>query len=499
MTARPTARPGMRYLALEDAGGSSDAARALPVDGSAGRGPLTPQRFPGVLRERWRAALVAALLVVAAVTAATLLPAPQYEASASLFVRTTTSGSISDRSVAADYARGQITTYADLATTPLVLDPVIEELALPTSSPALARSVSAAVPQDTSLIVVTARAGTPGDSAALADAVAASLRTQVEDLEGPTSVELTVVTPATVPDRQASPDVLQNIVLGAVAAVLAALLAALVRDLLDTRVRTAEDIRRLTDAPLLAAVPTVRRPEALVALTDRDAQGILAEAYRELRTNLRFLEMRGRSRSLLVTSSREGEGKTTTAINLAAALARADQRVLLVDADLRDPSVHRRLGLEGGAGLSTLLIGDAELEDLVQPLALANLTVLASGPVPPNPSELLDSDQMTAFLAEATGRYDIVVLDSAPLLAVTDATAIALRVSGTAFVTGSGSVSRAQLALALHKLLLVQARVLGIVLNRTPRSERTPYEDVYGAAAARSSRPEDASGPRTGP
>lgn len=476
-------RPPLRLQAPGLADAHPEGTAALPSPDRRPEGEtMSAQRLFRILRERWVPALVAALLVMAATGAATVIPAPRYEASSSIFVRTA-AGSISDRSVAADYARQQITTYADLAGTPLVLDPAIASLGLDTTSPELAREVEATVPEDTSLIMITVRAEDAEGAARLADAVAESLRTQVAGLEGTSSVELTIVTPATMPAAPASPDVVQNIVLGLLAALLAAVTAALLRDLLDSRVRTADDIGRLTDAPLLASVPSVRSRDALASVLERDAQGIQSEAYRELRTNLRFLELRGRSRSLLVTSSIKGEGKTTTAINLAAALARSERSVLLVDADLRDPSVHRCLGLEGGAGLSTVLIGDAELEDVLQPLDLAGLTVLASGPVPPNPSELLDSEQMSEFLRAATEQFDVVILDSAPLLPVTDATALARRVSGTAFVTGSGGVRRAQVVQALLKLRIVQARVLGIVLNRVPRSDRTVYADVYGAAA----------------
>lgn len=457
------------------------------------------QRYLAILRRRWLVALLTAVLTLGGVIAATVLQPPQYEATASIFVRTDAGGTVADRSAAADYARQQISTYADLTTTPLVLDPVIEELGLATTSADLSRRVSAAVPEDTLLIEVTGRAGDPEAAARLADAVAASLRTQVQTLEG-SGVELTVVTPAAPPERPASPDPVQDLALGTVAALLAGLLAAVLRDLLDSRVRTAEDVRRLTDLPIMTSVPAVRGGGADLALGERDAQGLHAEAYRELRTNLRFLEMRETSRSLLVTSSLAGEGKTTTAIQLAAALARADRRVLLVDADLRDPSVHDRLGLESGAGLSTVLIGDAELEDVTQEVELENLAVLTSGPVPPNPSELLDSEQMTAFLDAATALFDVVVVDSAPLLAVTDATAIARRVSGTAFVVGSAGVRRPQLVEALEKLRIVQARVLGVVLNRVPRSERAPYASVYGTApAAPASSPPAPSAPAPAP
>ncbi|WP_344358088.1 polysaccharide biosynthesis tyrosine autokinase [Brachybacterium phenoliresistens] len=425
---------------------------------------------------------MAALLALGGAAAATILPDPQYEASTSIFVRTAATGSISDRSAAADYTRQQIATYSDLALTPLVLQPTIDRLGLDLSPEELSPRISADVPEDTSLIVVSVRAESPQGAADLANAVSDSLRSEVAALEGATSVELTVVTPAVPANVPSSPDLVQNAILGTLAAVLVGVCAAVVRDLLDSKLRSPQDLKLLTDAPVLASIPTFRTRGSFASGLVHDPQGNHAEAYRELRTNLRFLEMRGRSRSVLVTSSVKGEGKSTTAINLAAALARSRRRVLLVDADLRDPSVHRCLGVEGGAGLSTVLIGDALLEDVVQPLDLENLTVLASGPVPPNPSELLDSAEMEAFLQEATATYDIVILDSPPVLAVADALVLSRMVSAVAFVAGCRTVQRNQASRALRKLQHVRARILGVVLNRVPRSDRDAYADVYGVA-----------------
>lgn len=443
---------------------------------------MTVQRYLTILRERWVAALLTFLLVLIAVGGVTALQPRMYESSANVFVRTDPGSSVTDRSAAADYARQQISTYADLVTTPIVLDPAIEALGLTTNAGELANRLSATVPEDTLLISITAQAGDAQSSAELANAVASSLRSQVAELEtasGPATVQLTVVTPATAPSSPASPNLVQNLVLGLLAALLAGFLVALLRKLLDNKVRKSEDIEALTDAAVIGTVARMTAGEDHAFLSQYGTEDSQAESYRELRSNLRFLELGETSRSLLVTSSVKGEGKSVTSINLAAALARADCNVLLVDADLRDPSLHSYLGLEGGAGLSTVLIGDSDLDDVVQPLELPKLTVLASGPVPPNPAELLDSEQMTAFLDEAGARYDVVILDSAPLHAATDAAALARRVSGTIFVAGSGTVRRTQLSRALRKLQLVDGRVLGVVLNGIPKTDSTAYSQMY--------------------
>ena len=443
------------------------------------------QHYLTILRERWVYALSTAFIVIAGVAGFTALQTPVYESSANVFVRTDPGNSVTDRSAAADYARQQIDTYADLVTTPIVLDSAIRSLDLDIDAGQLADSVSADVPEDTLLISITARAGGSEESAKLANAVAESLQEQVADLEttsGKATVQLTVVTPATAPRVPASPNLTQNFVLGLIAAILAGMLAAVLRDRLDNKVRKADDIEHLTDAAVIGTVPLISAGENHVFVSEHGSQNVQAEPYRELRSNLRFLEPRGKSRSLLVTSSVKGEGKSVTSINLASALARGGERVLLVDADLRDPSVHRYLGIEGGAGLSTVLIGDTELKDVVQPMERANLAIIASSPIPPNPAELLDSEQMTVFLEEAAKQYDVVVLDSAPVLAATDAVAMATRVSGTVFVARNGVVRRTQITQALRKIQLVQARLLGIVLNGVPRTSGTAYSQTYGSS-----------------
>src|SRR5699024_7601808 len=170
-----------------------------------------------------------------------------------------------------------------------------------------------------------------------------------------------------------------------------------------------------------------------------------------------------------------GEGKTSSAINLAHVLAQAGERVLLIDADLRRPSVAKYLGLESTAGLTAVLIEEARLEDVTQPLETDGLDVLASGPVPPNPSELLGSQRMKLLLDAAGSDYEYVVLDSAPLLAVTDAAVLSRVVGGTVMVAQSDRVKRQQLGEALEKLDAVEAHLLGIVLNRVLSDPRSAY------------------------
>jgi capsular exopolysaccharide synthesis family protein len=210
-----------------------------------------------------------------------------------------------------------------------------------------------------------------------------------------------------------------------------------------------------------------------------DPHGQRAESIRRLRTNLQFVDVDSGPRSILVTSSVPSEGKTTTVVNLAVALADAGSRVLLVDADLRRPSVAPVMGLEGSAGLTSILIGQASLGDVVQPWRNGRLDVLASGPVPPNPSELLGSAAMASLLADLTATYDVVLLDSPPLLPVTDAAILSRRAGGTLVVVGTDRIHKAELHDALGALEAVDAHVLGLVLNKVAQREFSAYASSY--------------------
>jgi succinoglycan biosynthesis transport protein ExoP len=209
-----------------------------------------------------------------------------------------------------------------------------------------------------------------------------------------------------------------------------------------------------------------------------------AEAFRQLRTNLQFVEVTDNGRTFVVTSSVPGEGKSTTSANLAITLAEAGSKVLLIDGDLRRPKVAEYMGIEGAVGLTDHLIGHAELDDVVQPWGGGNLEVLPAGQVPPNPSELLGSKAMIKLLADLDKKYDTVIIDAPPLLPVTDAAILAKLVSGGAImVIGSDKITKNQLGAAITNLDTVGGRLVGIIMNLLPAKGANAYGyySYYGA------------------
>jgi capsular exopolysaccharide synthesis family protein len=254
---------------------------------------------------------------------------------------------------------------------------------------------------------------------------------------------------------------------------------AVLRTVLDTQIRGEADVRPLTSAPVLGGITYEEDAAKKPLLTQAQPQSPRAESFRQLRTNIQFAHVSHESKALLVTSSLPGEGKSTTAINLALAMAQAGQSVALVDADLRRPMVASYLGLEATAGLTTALIGRAEIGDLLQPWGNDELYVLTAGRIPPNPSELLGSAKMKQLINHLERTFDAVIIDAPPLLPVTDAAVLAQEVGGVVLVVGAQKVRTNEVEKSLAALDMVDADLLGVVLNRLPSKGPDAYAYSY--------------------
>jgi succinoglycan biosynthesis transport protein ExoP len=444
-----------------------------------------------LLRRRAWGMVACVVLGVGAAVTLSLLATPTYTSTAGLFFSLQHGNTANDLAQGATFTRDQMASYATLATAPVVLGPVIEELDLDTDPSALAHQVAATAPNDTVVLSVSVTSTSPEEAARIAGAVADRLVDVVEevapaDTEGRATVRVTPVAPAEVPDAPSSPDTTLNALVGLVGGVALGALYAFLRETLDTRVRDARRVEGLTDAPILGRIPAApaKLPVATAPQTPH------AELFRQLRTNLEFLRVEDEPFSLVVSSSLPGEGKSTVTLNLALAFAEVNERVLLVDADMRRPSVAERLDLEGAAGLSTVLVGRARIDDVVQEWGEHGLHVLTAGALPPNPAQLLDSPRMTELLAELESRYDVVVVDSPPVLPVTDAQLLARHTRGLLMVADSRQVRRHHLAEALRQLTNVDTRLLGVVLNRLKAEQQVYGYGAYQApAAAAAGRP----------
>lgn len=282
------------------------------------------------------------------------------------------------------------------------------------------------------------------------------------------AVQISVAQEAIEPLKRSSPSLL---VLpgGFVLALALSMGIALLRELLDTSVRSAQDVTRHLNAPLLGVIPDIddeevriERPES--ALLDTP-QSMMAEAFRRICTNLQFSAAAERQRVVLVTSPRPEDGKTTVSANLAVALAQAGRRVLLIDANLRRPHLHEVFPACAGPGLSNILVGEGNFESCVRATSLPNLAVLGAGRVPPNPVELLNSADCHRLFGEVAQRYDQIIVDTSPVLLASDALVLGSAVSGVILVVRAGANTRGAAGRAANLLVGVGAHLFGVVLN----------------------------------
>ncbi|MEE6274176.1 polysaccharide biosynthesis tyrosine autokinase [Georgenia sp. MJ206] len=437
-----------------------------------------------LLRTRWLTVAVVCLATLLAAAVATLMTTPQYTSSTRLFFAVQGGESVSDLAQGSTFTEKQMSSYAEVAQAPLVVDPVAEALGGAVSPEAVADALTVSVAPDTTILNILATHTNPATARDIANGVAIQLVATVGGLSpdsasGNEAVRATKLSDAELAHSPSAPHVPRNLTLGFLLGLLLGIGVALLRELLDTKVRSEVDLAALTEASVIGAIRFDEKTEAHPIVMHDDPHGQRAEAYRRLRTNLQFLDLAERPSSVVVTSAIPGEGKSTTAANLAVALADAGTRVILVDADLRRPSIADYAGIEGRVGLTTVLIGRAEIDDVVQPWKNTTLDLMPAGQIPPNPSELLGSRAMTHLLKQLTDRYDIVIIDSPPLLPVTDAAVLSNQVGGMLVVVGADRVHKAQVRDSLESLETVDAHVLGLVINKVAKADGERYGYSY--------------------
>ena len=413
-----------------------------------------------------------------------MLVTPTYTARTQLFVAIQNSGSVQELQQGNSFSQARVQSYVKTVQSPVVLQPAIDALGLSTTVEDLAPRVRASNDLNTVLIDISVDDRSPVQSAALAQAIATSLVEAVDSLEKPKTggaspVSLSIITPAKASPAPSAPNSRLNVLLGLMAGIVLGFAGAILRSTLDNRIRGEADLRLVTDAPLLGGLTLNQEAVKKPLLTQAMSQSPRAESFRQLRTNLQFANVTGHAKSVLVTSSLPGEGKSTTATNLAISLAQAGSRVCLIDADLRRPMIGEYLGLDRNAGLTTALIGEAEVNDLLQPWSEHSLYVLTSGQIPPNPSELLGSTEMKKLIIELERAFDVVIIDTPPILPVTDAAVLAQHVGGVVLVVGAQLARRNDLERSLSALNLVEADLLGVVLNRLPSKGADAYSYSY--------------------
>lgn len=442
------------------------------------------KQFLAVLRRRWLSVLGILVLALGVSAAITFTRTPMYESTSKVFlsvdVRDTT-----DAYAASLFASNRATTYANLASSTNLSERVIETLDLDMTADELASDTTAQVTESTSLIEITVTADDPEQAQLIANVTTSEFTEYVEELETPSNgddgslIVAQVTDEATLNRSQSSPDITLNLLAAALIGLFAGIALAVGREVLDRTVRTAAHVTELTDAPVLASIGFDSQVKNAPLLTDIGGFAARTEAFRLLRTNLQFVDLDNPPRCLMVTSAVPGEGKTMTATNLAVALAQTGRNTLIIDADLRRPRVAATLDLDPAIGMTTALVGKAEIHDAIQVHQASGLHVLASGAKPPNPTEILQSNITHDLIRRLRASYDMVIIDAPPLLPVADASVLSTLVDGVLLVVRHGHTTRDQLGDAIGRLTQVGARLYGLVVNMVAKNAVGTYYYYY--------------------
>lgn len=442
---------------------------------------------------------VTTLIGVLAAIAFTLLTTPVYEASTRLYVTSAGSDSVAEAYQGNRLSQERVLSYAELLKGETLAQRTIDKLGLETSADVLRKNVKPSAKADTVLIDVGVLDESPVRARDIANALSDEFVVMVRELETPEDglrpdARVVVEQRASVPAEPVSPKKDRNLVAGLGFGLLAGIGLAVFRDRLDNTIKDRQAIEEVTGVGLVGSVPHDKERRKEPAISFGDDNSSIAEGFRKLRTNLKFLAVDNPPRVIVITSSLPSEGKSTSALNIALALAEAEHKVVLVDGDMRRPKLDKYLDLVGQVGISTVLSGGATLAEVLQKTRFQGLTVLTSGAVPPNPSELLGSLAAKKLIGDLRAQFDFVIIDSSPLLAVTDAAILATEADGVLILARYGQTQRDQLGHAVGNLVDVGARLLGAVFTMTPDRGNAAYSySYYGEEGTqRSSRREPA-------
>lgn len=427
------------------------------------------------IRKYWWITLLTLLATVGAAVYMTQRATPVYESTVTFYVAASTDTGTALQ--ADEFAQRRINSYVGVLGSDLLAGEIADEPGVGLEPRQVRSRISAVVDPETIILTTTVTDTVPDRALRIAEEVAEHFGPLVARLDSTeaasgANVSLTVISGPSLNPDPVSPRTTLNIGVGVLAGLALGVALSIARQMLDRSIRSADDLKRATGLPALATIGVEGRPRrsspGSLLIVDAGPGSPRAEAYRQLRTNLTFSAVTNKMQVVVVTSAVAGDGKTTTACNLAITMAESGRSVLLVEADMRRPMVGEQLGIEGGAGLTNILAGQVRPDDVIQTWGTDGLHVLTAGTQPPNPSELLGSDAMHTLIGELRAQFEVIVLDTPPVLPVTDASVVAAHADTVVLVVRHARTAREQAHAAVEALSAVGAPLAGAILNAVP-------------------------------
>jgi capsular exopolysaccharide synthesis family protein len=418
---------------------------------------------------------------VAGAAVATKLTTPKYEATSRLIINGSSSLGGSDEVATRELADERATAFAQIiATNPAIQAALMRaEISRGPFNASGTPSVTASADGEDPFVTINVTDTDPRRAEAVANAYAEVLPKVLENLNQPTTSphEIDVLNSAVVPSNPVSPRPSQNLLIGFALGLVLGAGAAFVLESLDRRLKDSDDVEAATGLTVLGVVPYDMPGELTPAASY--PMSVRAEAYRKVWTNLAFVTETGAPKSIIITSAASSEGKTSLAVNLAIVCASSGQRVVLVDADLRRPMVDNYLETPEHTGLVNVLAGTTVLTDAIQLSEIGQFDVLTSGPIPANPNQLIGSETMANMIGQLEADYDLVIIDTPPVLPVADALNLSVKVDGVVIVTRLGETTRDRLRRTKESLANVHANIIGVVPNSAVQREDSAYSYAY--------------------
>lgn len=404
---------------------------------------------------------------------------PQYSAYVQLYVNTNTDESVNELNDL-NYAQKIVTTYISFLQTKAFYEQVVNESDLNYSSGEIKNMTSIKTVNNTEIFQITVTSDDPSVSYHLAGIMQEIGPRLINDIKP--NAQISIVDPVIMPTSPSSPNIFKNMVIGGAAGFLLSVITSLLIEVLDINVKNREDLEKKYQLPILSEIPFMHGSKKRNFISARfgekknkvhimhekfkeDTRFAIAEAYSSLRTNLRFILRSKECKIILFTSPLPQEGKSTTCINLSLALAQSGSRVLLMDCDLRKGKIHHSFATLNKPGLSDALSGMASLEEVLRTTTQGKLYIITRGALPPNPAELLASEQMEDLINELRHKFEYIILDTPPINVVSDALGLTKMTDGTVMVVRQNQTSHPEIARALAQFNFIEANMLGLVLN----------------------------------